>query len=136
MQPITMLPGDWVLGAITLTLAVMGIFRGFSGTLAFISAGACATTAAMFLWGYLTRWEMQMWARGAIALAISLLVFGIVRAIVKKVVNGLLAQPADAIFGVLAGIAVSALLVLIWAISGIGLEYSNIVREVSLHVGG
>ena len=131
-----MLPGDWALGALTLSLAVLGIFRGLSGTLAFIAASACGTTVAMFLWGYLTRWEMEVWVRGAIALAVSLLAFGIVRAIVKKVVNGLLAQPADAIFGVLAGLAASALFVLAWAVSGLWLEYSNIVREVSLHVGG
>ena len=130
-----MLPGDWALGALALSLAVMGIFRGFSGSLALVSAGACATTAAMFFWGYLTRWEMQTWVRGAITLTISLLVFGIVRTIVKKVVNGLLAQPADAIFGFIVGLVVSALIVLMLAASGIGFEYSNIVREVAQHVG-
>lgn len=130
-----MLPGDWALGAVTLFLSVMGIFRGFSGTLALVAAGATGTTVAMFFWGYLTRWEMQTWVRGAIALTISLLAFGCIRAIVKKVVNGLLAQPADAIFGFAVGLVVSALLVLIWANSGVGHEYSNIVREVAQHVG-
>lgn len=130
-----MLPGDWALGAVALSLAVMGLFRGFSGSLAFVAAGACATTAAMFCWGYLTRWDMQMWVRGAIALTISLLVFGCVRAVVKKVVNGLLAQPADAIFGFIVGLVVSAVGVMVWAMVGVGLEYSNIVREVAKHVG-
>ena len=131
-----MLPGDWALGAVALTLAVMGIFRGFSGSLSFVAASACGTTAAMFFWGYLTRWEMQTWVRGAIALTISLLVFGTVRMIVRKFVHGLLAQPADAIFGFLVGVALSAVLVLVWATSGVGHEYSNIVREVAQHVGG
>ena len=131
-----MLPGDWALGAITLSLAVMGLFRGFSGSLAFVSAGACATTMAMFSWGYLTRWDMQTWARGAIALTLSLLVFGCVRALVKKVVNGLLAQPADAIFGFIVGLGAGALAVVVWAKIGIGLEYSNIALEVAKYVGG
>ena len=130
-----MLPGDWALGALTLTFAVAGIFRGFSGALSFISAGACATTAAMFFWGYLTRWDMQMWVRGAITLTIALLVFGLIRALVKKVVNGLLAQPADSIFGFLVGLLMGAFLILAWAISGVGHEYSNIVREVAAYVG-
>lgn len=130
-----MLPGDWALGALALTLAIMGIFRGFSGALSFVTASASATTAAMFFWGYLTRWEMQMWVRGAITLAIALIVFGVVRAIVKKMVNGLLAQPADAIFGFLVGLLLGVLIVVIWAVSGIGHEYSNIVQEVARHVG-
>ena len=130
-----MLPGDWALGAIALTLAVMGIFRGFSGSLSFVAASASATTAAMFFWGYLTRWDMQTWVRGAITLTLSLLVFGLIRTIVKRFVHGLLAQPADAIFGFVVGLVVSAIVILAWAASGIGLEYSNIVREVSQHVG-
>ncbi len=135
MANITMLPGDWALGAAALSLSVMGLFRGFSGSLAFVAAGAGATATAMFLWGWLTRWAMQMWVRGAIALAVSLLVFGCIRAVVKKVVNGLLAQPADAIFGFAVGLLVSALAVLVLAAAGVGFEYSNIVREVARHVG-
>ena len=131
-----MLPGDWALGALTLTFAVTGIFRGFSGALSFVAAGATSTVAAMFFWGYLTRWEMPVWAHGAITLALSLVVFGIVRALVKKMVNGLLAQPADSIFGFLLGLLMGALIILVWAVSGVGHEYSNIVREVAGHVGG
>ena len=89
----------------------------------------------MFSWGYLTRWDMQTWVRGAITLTIALLVFGLIRAFVKKIVNGLLAQPADSIFGFLVGLLLGALLILAWAISGVGHEYSNIVREVAVHVG-
>jgi hypothetical protein len=61
----------------------------------------------------------------------ALLTFGIVRIIVKKTVNGLLAQPSDSLFGFILGAAVSVLLLAGWAYSGIYLEYSVLVRRLA-----
>ena len=64
----------------------------------------------------------------SVALA-ALLMFGIVRIIVKKTVKKLLDQPADSLFGLVLGVVISALLLAGWAYSGIYLEYSVLVRR-------
>ena len=69
--------------------------------------------------------------RAAVTLVASLFAFGIVRLAVKKLVNGLLAQPTDAIFGMLVGAAGGSLLAVGWAWSGMFLEYSAIASTVS-----
>lgn len=56
--------------------------------------------------------------------------------IVKKLVNGLLAQPSDAIFGFLTGAAFGALALGGWAYSGIYLEYSTLAAWLSQFLQG
>ena len=130
----TMLPADWILSAVALAMAVLGLFRGFSGSIAFIVALISAGAVGSFGWGYSEQYIEIAWQRGAVLLVVALLTFGIIRAIVKKVVNGLLAQPTDAIFGFIVGAASAALAVIIWAKSGYYLEYSNIATEVARYV--
>ena len=119
-------PADYVLCALALTAAVTGLFRGFSGTLAFLAAIAAGGTAASFVWTFSAGFTPEVWMRAAATLVAALLAFGIVRLVVKKLVNGLLAQPTDAIFGMLVGAAGGSLLALGWAWSGMFLEYSAI----------
>lgn len=123
---IELLPADYVLCALTLTSAVLGLFRGFSGTLAFLLALAAGGAAAYFGWGILEGYTSEAWMRGAGTLVVSLLAFGIVRILVKKLVNGLLAQPSDAIFGMIVGAVCGALATVAWASSGMFLEYSTL----------
>jgi uncharacterized membrane protein required for colicin V production len=124
-------PADYVLCALTLTAAVMGLFRGFSGTLAFLAALAAGGVVASFMWPFSVDFTHEAWLRGAVTIVASLLAFGIVRLVVKKLVNGLLAQPSDAIFGMLVGAAGGSLLAVGWAWSGMFLEYSTIASMVS-----
>ena len=131
MEP---LPADYALGGIALAMAVLGLFCGFSGALAFLLATPAAALAAGFCWPYSAEISNVAWMRAAGVLVVSLLVFGIVRIVVKKLVNGLLAQPADAIFGLIAGALAGAMLVVAWGWSGLYLEYSNLAREVAAHV--
>ena len=65
---------------------------------------------------------------------VTLLAFGIVRLIVKKLVNGLLAQPSDAIFGFLVGAALGVLMLVAWAYSGAYHEYSFLAKEAAAYV--
>lgn len=122
----TFLPADYVLAALAVTLAVTGIFRGFSGTLAFVLATASAGAAAAFGWTWSADFADSAWIRGGGTLVAALLVFGLVRIVVRKTVNGLLAQPADSVFGFLVGAAVGAAIPAVWAWSGMFLEYSHI----------
>jgi uncharacterized membrane protein required for colicin V production len=124
-------PADYILCVLTLTAAVMGLFRGFSGTLAVFAALAVGGTAATFTWAFSAEFTPEVWLRAAMTLVAALLAFGIVRLVVKKLVNGLLAQPTDAIFGMLAGAAAGALLAVGWAWSGMFLEYSTIASAVA-----
>ena len=129
-----LLPADYALGGIALAMAVFGLFCGFSGALAFLLSTPVAALAASFCWPYSAEFSNVVWVRGAGVLVVSLLVFGLVRIVVKKLVNGLLAQPADAIFGLLTGALAGIMLVVAWGWSGLYLEYSNLAREVAAYV--
>ena len=115
-------------------MAVLGLFRGLSGTLGFVLGVIAAAFAGSFGWAYSTSFTEVAWQRAAGVLVASLLAFGLVRLIVKKMVNGLLAQPSDAIFGVLTGVALGAFMLVAWAYSGVGLEYSHLAREAAAYV--
>ena len=128
------LPADYALCGITVVMAVLGLFRGFSGTLGFVLGAVAAAFAASFGWAYSASLTDVAWQRGVGVLVATLLAFGIVRLIVKKLVNGLLAQPSDAIFGFLIGAALGALILAAWAYSGAYLEYSTLAKEVSAYV--
>ena len=127
-------PADYVLCGITVVMAVLGLFRGFSGTLGFVLGAVAAAFAASFGWACSASLTDVAWQRGAGVLVVTLLVFGIVRLIVKKLVNGLLAQPSDAIFGFLIGVALGVLILVAWAYSGAYLEYSTLVKEAAAYV--
>lgn len=131
----TFLPADYVLAAFALTMAVTGIFRGFSGTLAFVLATAAAGGAAAFGWMYLAQYVASVWMRAGATLVLGLVVFGLVRVVVKKSVNGLLAQPADAIFGFLFGAAVGVGVPALWAWSGMFVEYSGVASFMANILG-
>ena len=127
-------PADYALCGITIVMAVLGLFRGFSGTLGFALGAIAAAFAASFGWALSASFTTVAWQRGTGVLVVTLLAFGIVRLVVKKLVNGLLAQPSDAIFGFLIGAALGVLILVAWAYSGAYLEYSTLAREASAYV--
>ena len=128
-------PADYVLCGLAAVMAVTGLFRGFSGTLAFALAALAAFFVATFGWTYSVSLTDVLWMRGAGVLVATLLAFGLVRLLVKKTVNGILAQPSDALFGMLIGLVLAALVLFAWAHSGLYLEYSSLARELSAYVG-
>lgn len=129
-----LLPADYVLLGLTAVLAVLGLFRGFSGTLAFVIASAAAALTAPFVWIRSAAYLAAPWTRALAVLVLVLLVFGLVRLIVRKLVNGLLAQPSDAIFGFVVGVLSGLLLVAAWAYGGFYLEYSALATGLSAYV--
>ncbi len=96
-----LLTADLVVLVFALVLAVLGLFGGFSGALAFLAALVGSALGGRLAWLVAAPRFEAAWARGLVVLVASLLIFGLVRWCVKKVVNGLLHQPADAIFGFL-----------------------------------
>lgn len=121
-----LLPADYVLLGGALVLTVTGLFRGFSGTLAFVLAAGAAGAVGYFGWMYSAALTQVLWMRVAGVLVAVLLGFGLVRLIVRKLVNGLLAQPSDALFGALIGLALAVAIAAAWALSGYHLEHSAI----------
>ena len=85
-------------------------------------------------WEQSAAYTQEMWIRAVGTLVATLLVFGIVRFIVKKLVNGLLAQPSDALFGFVVGALIGALIIAVWAKLGICLEYSNLASALSAYL--
>lgn len=92
---------DYVILGASLAAAILGLFGGFSGALAFMAGVGAAVATLRFGWSFLEEWISTPWLLAVAALAAALLAFGIARLIVKKTVKDLLAQPADAIFGAL-----------------------------------
>lgn len=131
---IALQPADYVLLGLMTVLAVLGLFRGFSGTLAFLVAIGAAALAATLGWRLSPQLSASVVVRGAAVLVGTLLVFGLVRFAVKRTVNGLLSQPSDAIFGFLVGAVTGALAIVAWAVSGVLLEYSALATEVAGYV--
>lgn len=129
-----LLPADYVLCGLTVVMAVTGLFRGFSGTLGFVLAAVSAAFVGSFGWAYSATLTDVQWQRAAGVLVATLLAFGLVRLIVKKLVNGLLAQPSDALLGAAIGAGLGVALLVAWAYSGMYLEYSNLAKEVAAYV--
>lgn len=90
---------DYAVLALTLGGAVIGLFIGFSGALAFLCGSVAAAAAGSFAFPLLADEVANPWARGLAVGVGMLLVFGVVRYLVRKFVHGLVAQPGDAIFG-------------------------------------
>ncbi|MGN0833380.1 MAG: hypothetical protein ACI4RD_07000 [Kiritimatiellia bacterium] len=127
-------PADYVLGGITLVMAVTGLFRGFSGTLGFVLAGVAAALVGCLGWPYSASLTAVGWQRAAVTLVAALLAFGLVRLLVKKLVNVLLSQPTDALLGMLVGFGLGVLLLVVWVRSGLFLDCSFLARMCSAYV--
>ncbi len=130
---------DYVILAVAVGSAVLGLFIGFSGALAFLAGLVVAGVVARVGWTLSADYLAARWARGLGTLVVTLLGFGIVRVVVRKCVHGLLAQPADAILGSLtalvSGAAVSLAIAWLLAHFGILSFESRLLGEVVSLVG-
>lgn len=92
---------DYCIIAFTACGAVVGLFIGFSGALAFLAGLLASAVSGHLAWPVLQELLPNAMARGIAVLAGSLLVFGIVRWTIAKCVHGLIAQPGDSLLGAL-----------------------------------
>lgn len=128
---------DWVLFGVMAFLAVVGLFRGFSGQLGSLAGMAAALIVGYFAYApvlaftvagrYFTDQAVQKGAAGLGVFILGLVVFGVVRRIVARFVSFLVPQPMDAIVGALAGVLKS--LVVIGLLVGAGLIQSGRFSE-------
>lgn len=122
---------DYILLALLCFFVIMGLFRGASGFFSFISATIVSATVALTSWPIVCGYTNSAWIRVLAIIVLVLLAYGVVRCLVGWLVNKLLAQPADAIFGMVLGAVLGALLIYIAANTALIREHSVIAREVS-----
>lgn len=115
---------DYVLVAILGALAVIGLFKGFSGWLGTIVGLVAVTFVAPLLFG-----PCMVWAAGCtflggasvmpvgviIDLVLSLIVFGLVSKLVVKFVGAILPQPFNALVGAASGLLLGSVVVVLLA---------------------
>ena len=133
------LPADYVIFGATAVAAVFGLVGGLSGALAFLAGSVSAALAGRFAWGASVGWFDAAWARGLASLAIALVAFGLARKLVRMVVHKILAQPGDAIFGILvsavAGFALSLAMAYLLILSKI-LVFDSALLDMALPMVG
>lgn len=112
---ITWCTADYVIMSVSVVAGILGLFIGFSGTMAFLAATVVSALAGKLAWAMSADYLATNWTRGLATVILTLLVFGLVRWGVRRIVNGLLKQPADSIFGFLiaaiTGIVLSTIVV-------------------------
>ena len=94
---------DYVIMSVSVIAGIAGLFIGFSGTMAFCAATIVSALAGKLAWAMSADYLATNWTRGLATVIATLLIFGLVRWGVRRIVNGLLRQPADSIFGFLVG---------------------------------
>ncbi len=124
MMPLTIV--DICFIALTVVSVLIGLLRGASGFLAFAAATAGASVAAIHCWSYTLRISEAAWIRVIVSLVLALLIFAILRAVVKKIVNGLLSQPSDSFFGIVIALLLSVAIVFFASKTDLAKEHSSI----------
>ena len=114
---------DYALCGAAALFVGLGLYRGFSGVF-----------ASVRIWPHVVALTDVAWLRIGLAVFAGVVVFGVVRIIVKKVVNGLLDQPVDAIAGLAIGVLCSGMLLLLAAHMPAVRECSSLARWAAAYV--
>ena len=117
---------DCALGCVAAALAVIGLVRGFSGTLGTLAGTAAAVAVGAFSWSlslslagrYVSTPSVERLVAGVIDFSFSLVAFGLVRRLVARFVSFLVHQPLNAILGAMCGLLLSSFVVAILAAFG------------------
>lgn len=126
----TLFTPDYVIIAVALAVAIVGAFGGFSGSLALLLGAIAGGAAAKYGWAFSQGRFAEVWTQVLAVLAATLVVFGLVRFIVRKLVSGMLAQPADAIFGLAVGMITGAAIAAV-VVTALGPDYFAVMQERS-----
>ena len=126
---------DYVILSMSVIAGVLGLFIGFSGAAAFLAATLVSALSGKGVWLLSARFLETGWTRGLATVIVTLLIFGITRWAVRRIVNGLLKQPADSVFGFLVaavtGVVLSTLAVYLVGHFGLAEIPSVFVSEAS-----
>ena len=117
---------DCALGCVAAALAVVGLFRGFSGTLGTLAGTAAAVAVGFFSWSFaaslagrcVSSPSTMRLVAGVFDFVFALVAFGLVRRLVAKFVSFLVPQPLNALLGAACGLVLAAFSVLLMASFG------------------
>lgn len=114
---------DYIILTMTLCGVIVGLFIGLSGAVAFLVGSVAAGFAGRLGWPLSAHLFEAGWSRMLAVIVFTLVVFWIVRLLVRKTVHGAVAQPGDSIFGALvAGFSAFAVaLAALWGLAHLGL---------------
>lgn len=123
---------DYAVLALSCFFLILGICRGASGVFSFLCATVVSVSAGIFVWEPIGALGFARWVQLTVVVILGLLAFGVIRVVVKKLVNSLLAQPADCLFGLLLGVTVSILLFYIVSSIPLAREHSVLGQQLEL----
>ncbi len=129
-------PLDYIFLALSCFFMLLGVVRGASGIFAFLVGIVISAAAVIFFWPTLESVIAQQPVRYLVACVGALLFFGGVRVIVRKVLNDILDQPADMIFGLVSGVVIAILMFYIAVNISMARENSFIVHEMHKIIEG
>ena len=123
----TLCAPDYAIITAALAVAIVGAFGGFSGALALLLASVGGGAAAKYGWALAGNHIDETWSRVLAVTAATLVAFCLVRTLVRKLVSGLLAQPADAIFGFAVGAITGAAIAAV-TVTALGPDYFAVMQ--------
>ena len=129
-----LLPADYVLLGFAFLATATGGVCGLSGIIAFASALGLSVFSAFVLWPFALARVDTPWAAALAVFVAAIIVYAIVRVILKKTVNIMMSQPSDSILGMVVGFVLAVGFVYAWARTGFLAEHSSIVTGVSAYV--
>ena len=129
-----LLPADYILLGFAFLAMIAGGVCGLSGMVAFASALGLSVFSAFMLWPFALERFNSHWAAALAVFVAAILVYAIVRVILKKTVNFMMSQPSDSILGMLVGLVLALGIVYAWARIGFFAEHSSIVTGVAAYV--
>ena len=131
----TLLAADYVILGAAAFFAVVGLVRGLSGEVGSVGGWVAAAVAAYFSWPHVQGRSAEPWIPPVAVGVVALVAFFLARVTLSKAVHFMLAQPTDALLGLLVGCAKVAAAVVFASRFEVAVELSSIVREVAARVG-
>lgn len=113
---------------------IAGLFRGLSGFFAFVAALVASAALSFYFWPVICLKFGDVFLRSAVTAVGAILVFGIVRFVVKFVLRKIISQPSDSIVGMVFALVLSAAFLYVASSSPIVREYSSLASYLS-HIG-
>ena len=126
---------DYVFLLAATLFVIAGLFRGLSGFFAFVAALVASTVVSISLWPLICLSFADVFVRGAVAAVGAIIVFGIVRFLVKFILRKIISQPSDSIVGMVFALLLSVALLYVASASAIVREHSALSTLLSHHLG-
>ena len=118
---------DFAICGVAAALAVIGLFRGFSGTVGILAGAMVCAVLGPFSWPVALNLSAMCIPSGIASMVLAgvfdfvfvLIAFGITRRIAAKFVSKMVPQPLNALLGAMCGLMLASLVVVLLAATGL-----------------